>query len=66
MDQKEKIRIASVKSFGSIIPIMAAKPLKDNIFFQSALNYESYLKLMSSLVLILTDENPNIREFICN
>lgn len=45
---------------------MAAQPLKENIFFQSALNYESYLKLMSSLVFILTDEHPEVRDFIVN
>ena len=45
---------------------MATRPLSDNIFFQSALNYESYLKLMSCLVFILTDEHPEVRCFIVN
>ena len=65
-DQKEIIRVAAVKSFSSLISMMAARPLKDNIFFQSALNYESYLRFMSCLVFILTDENPEIRFFIVN
>jgi len=43
---------------------MATKNLSENLFFQSAMNYESYLLLMTSLVFILTDENPEIRLFI--
>ena len=66
MDQKEQVRVSAVKSFSTLIPIMSARPLHDNIFFQSAMNYESYLKLMSCLILILTDEHPDIRIFIVN
>lgn len=66
MDQKEQIRVAASKSLASLVPMLAARPLKDNIFFQSALNYESYLKLMSCLVFILTDEHPELRSFIVN
>ena len=66
MDQKEQVRVASVKSLSSLIPMMSARPLKTNIFFQSALNYESYLKMMQCLVFTLTDENPEVRCFIVN
>jgi len=30
------------------------------------MNYESYLKLMSCLVFVLTDEHPEIRRFTIN
>ena len=43
---------------------MSFKDLGKNIFFQSAQNYESYLKLLRALVLILNDENPEIRLFM--
>ena len=66
MDQKELVRVASVKSIATLIPMMATRPLSDNIFFQSAMNYESYLKLMTSLVFVLTDEHPEVRCFIVN
>ena len=44
--------------------MMSTRPLADSIFFQSALNYESYLQLMSCLVFALTDEHPEVRAFI--
>ena len=66
MDQKELIRVAAVKSLSTLIPMMSTRPLADSIFFQSALNYESYLQLMSCLVFALTDEHPEVRAFITN
>jgi len=33
MDQKEKVRVAAVKSLATLIPMLAARPLSDNIFF---------------------------------
>ena len=64
MDQKEQVRVAAVKSLASLIPLMSVPDLKLNFFFLSACNYESYLIAMSALVLVLTDENPEIRLFI--
>ena len=64
MDQKEQVRVAAVKSLTSLIPLMSVPDLKLNFFFLSACNYESYLIAMSALVLVLTDENPEIRLFI--
>jgi hypothetical protein len=63
-DQKEQVRVAATKSLASLIPIMMARPLNNNIFFQSAANYDSYLNLMRAFVFVLTDENPEIRLFI--
>jgi hypothetical protein len=66
MDQKEMVRVAATKSLSSLFSLMATMPLKDNLFFQSAMNYESYLILMNGLILVLTDENPEIRAFVIN
>jgi len=63
-DQKEQVRVAATKSLASLIPVVMARPLNQNIFFQSAANYDSYLNLMRAFVFILTDENPEIRLFI--
>ena len=66
MDQKELVRVAAVKSLASLIPLMSVPDLRQNFFFLSACNYESYLLIMSALILVLTDENPEIRLFIVN
>ena len=66
MDQKEQIRVSAAKSLSTLIPLMSVKTLKSNLFFQSASNYEAYLILHKSLMLIITDENPEIRLFIIN
>ena len=66
MTQKENVRIVSAQSFATLIPLMSTKDTSKNLFFQSASLYESYLILMTALVYILTDENPQIRLFIQN
>jgi len=45
---------------------MSTSNLKENLFFQSAMNYESYLIMMGALLFVLTDESPEIRLFIVN
>lgn len=64
MDQKEQVRVAAAKSLSSLMPMLRTRPLASNVFFQSALNYESYLKLMSSMVFVMTDEHPELRQYM--
>ena len=45
---------------------MSTSSLKENLFFQSAMNYESYLIMMGALLFVLTDESPEIRLYIVN
>lgn len=58
MAHKENVRIVSAKSFATLIPLMSVKDVRKNIFFQSALMYETYLTLMLSCIYLLTDELP--------
>lgn len=64
MIQKDNVRICSAKSFATLIPILSVRETSKNLFFQSASLYETYLILMTALVYILTDENPQIRLFM--
>ena len=40
--------------------------MKDPIFIASKQNFEGYLLLVSALILLLNDEQPDIRYYLCH
>lgn len=66
MTHKENVRIVAAQSFATLIPLLSTKDQTKNLFFLSASLFETYLTLMTALIYIITDENPQIRLFMQN
>eukprot|EP00347_Sterkiella_histriomuscorum_P008658 403344256 len=64
MEHKEQVRIAVSKSLGSLLIHMKLNP--DSKFIQTQENFQSYLQLLTSLILLLNDEQPDIRYYLCH
>lgn len=56
--------MAVAKSVGKIIPYL--KLSSDSIFTQSEENFRGYLEIINCLILLLNDEQPDIRAYIVN
>ena len=59
------MRVAVAKSVGRLIPLLSLDPLT-SIFSHSEANFRGYLEIINCLILLLNDEQPDIRSYILN
>lgn len=63
MEHKEQVRIAVSKSIGNSLFL---SNLNSPVFYENVTCFKSYLNFISALILLLNDEQPDIRYYLCH